>query len=106
MADTYIRLSLQQAHRFAGTRPRLKSPLRENPDPDKLRAQLSNPAVRTKLPFPFVGDHLPTDRFKLTPDADWSYAGRERFTELLDMAPSLKGSFQNGCMGRLGTAIY
>jgi hypothetical protein len=52
---------------------------------EALKERLSNPAHQTKWPFPFVGNLLPAVRFKLTPDYDWNFMGREKFTELLDM---------------------
>jgi hypothetical protein len=56
-------------------RERKKRILQEWPDWN----QLSNPAIQTKLPFPFVLLHtLPTDRFNFTGDADWNYMGREK----------------------------
>jgi hypothetical protein len=67
--------------------------LQENPAAGSaLQSRRSN-----EIALPLCWDRLPTDRFKLTLAADWSYAGREKFTELLDMASSLKGSFQSGC---------
>ena len=42
------------------------------------------------MPFPFVGNILPTERFKVTKDGYWKYMGREIFTELLNMVDTLK----------------
>jgi len=44
-------------------------------------AQLSNPAIQHKLPFPFCHPTTPL-RLKVT-KGDWQYVGREKFCELL-----------------------
>src|SRR5438045_1244581 len=56
------------------------------PKPDNnIVSQLSNPAFKTKLPFPFVGDATP-DRFNVDDkmeEKSWFYMGREKFAELI-----------------------
>src|SRR5438045_1959362 len=56
------------------------------PKPDNnIVYQLSNPAFKTKLPFPFVGDATP-NRFDVdnkTEEKSWFYMGREKFAELI-----------------------
>lgn len=67
--------------------------LREQyPDQEELRKQLSNPALVTRLPFPFSGEGKPTERFTILDGKYWSYMGREYFTTLLDEVTRLMES--------------
>ena len=59
---------------------------------EKLCDQLSDPALMTKLPFPFPGKGKQTDRFTILDDDSWSYLGREYFTTLLNKVTELMGS--------------
>jgi hypothetical protein len=56
----------------------------ENPDLEVLKRRLSDPAIVSRLPFPFVWNLKPDHRFKFSPDGYWDYMGREKFEDLLD----------------------
>jgi hypothetical protein len=59
-------------------------------------AQLSNPAIQIKFPFPFVGDSIP-ERFNYDGDHGyWDYVGREKFTELVDATDALETTHWRG----------
>ena len=59
-------------------------------------AQLSNPAIQVKFPFPFVGDSIP-ERFNYSGDHGyWDYVGREKFAELVDAIDVLETTHWRG----------
>jgi hypothetical protein len=74
--------------------------------PDDAAVQLSNPALYTKLPFPFVGP-VPA-RFKIDSDSEenWFYVGRKMFVELLDGLRYVWKSCQRSALWVYGTKGY
>ncbi|KAG0128867.1 hypothetical protein HOY82DRAFT_611580 [Tuber indicum] len=70
--------------------------------------ELSDPALETQLPFPFVFDTLPK-RFKFGSEGDehnWVYMGREKFAELLYKLKEVRESNQNSGFWLYGTRGY
>jgi len=70
--------------------------------------QLANPALHTKLPFPFVGGRVP-DRFHVNDDDDernWFYTGREKFVELFDEFEHIRKDPRRGDLTIYGTRGY
>jgi len=91
---------LERAERAIKRRARILKeikPISQLPDAAELSyvkllcaaAQLSNPAIQIKFPFPFVGDSIPK-RFNYDGDHGyWDYVGREKFAELVDATERL-----------------
>jgi len=53
--------------------------------------KLSDPAFRSRLPFPFVRGAVP-DRFNVDRDGTWPYVGREKFKEFLQGVKDVRKS--------------
>jgi hypothetical protein len=75
--------------------------------PPNAAVQLSNPAFRDMLPFPFIGPAVPT-RFRPNVDSEntWFYAGREMFMRLLDRLRHMQKSRDCSTLWVYGTDGY
>lgn len=69
---------------------------------------LSNPAFSQVLPFPSIGFSLPTDRFRLSAQRDWTYFGREMFEVLEEKVRELMEAPVAGLWlyGTIGYGIF
>src|SRR5947207_10133102 len=61
----------------------------------------SNPKKFLSLPFPFLGERKPVERFSINDDDKFMYMGRKKFVNVLDTINGLK----RGC-GFMDCFIY